>query len=373
MMMPSLPTAHLVMIQTDFTFGFFKDGFDGPTHPTDPHELVQWAVDGSIGVKVFDHGRIIQVATNDQPEFWTRQVAARFSHAQKCRITNDGTLTAFLDHSSDPILLGDLLHQLLDWKWTFAGLAQTQAGGMAPVTFPFWNMNFGWDAPDQGVFLDGGEIAFIQRSHSVPKCGRVPIQGVCRHPGKGQIAAFDRILHQYQPNFRLRFVQQVSRYATRPSSFVAWLCASLCAASAGKPFIRHEQLPLHQTVPFATGIPQIHTNLPVRDLAYRSTILCRHSHRFTALLDCARFVDQHNSVLFSQAFTNQSLMDHDRWLRFPLALSHKILQAAHFLTQAQCHLFNVLARGIAEQAVHINKTAFHLLHSLKGNSKQLHI
>jgi hypothetical protein len=31
MLMPSQPTAHLVMIKPNFTFGFFEDGFDRPS------------------------------------------------------------------------------------------------------------------------------------------------------------------------------------------------------------------------------------------------------------------------------------------------------------------------------------------------------
>lgn len=44
----------------------------------------------------------------------------------------------------------------------------------------------------------------------------------------------------------------------------------------------------------------------------------------------ARFVDQHNPVLFSQAFTNQSLMDRNHWLRFPLACPTKYCRLRTF-------------------------------------------
>src|SRR5487761_2276273 len=116
MMMPSYPTPHLVMIHTDFTFGLFEDRFNWPSHSADPDELTQRSADRSIAEKVFDLRKIIQIAANDQPEFTHRQAAARFSHAQECKITNDGTLAAFFDRSLNPILLLNLLHQLLDWN-----------------------------------------------------------------------------------------------------------------------------------------------------------------------------------------------------------------------------------------------------------------
>ena len=61
------------MIKTDFTFGFFKDRFDGPSHPADPHEFVQRRIERCIAEKVFDLSRVIQIATDNQPEFTGRQ------------------------------------------------------------------------------------------------------------------------------------------------------------------------------------------------------------------------------------------------------------------------------------------------------------
>src|SRR5271157_4702969 len=59
MMVPTNPAPHLVMIKTDFTFGFFKDRFDGPSHPADPHEFVQRRIERRIAEKVFDLSRVI--------------------------------------------------------------------------------------------------------------------------------------------------------------------------------------------------------------------------------------------------------------------------------------------------------------------------
>jgi len=114
MMMPSDPTPHLVMIHADFTFGFFEDSFNRPSHSTNPDQLSQRNADRSITEKVFDLRGIVQIAANDQPEFSGGQARARFGHTQKRKITNDGTFAAFFNNSSSPILLLNFLYQILD-------------------------------------------------------------------------------------------------------------------------------------------------------------------------------------------------------------------------------------------------------------------
>jgi len=128
-----------------------------------------------------------------------------------------------------------------------------------------------------------------------------------------------------------------------------------------------------QAISFATGISQIHPHLSVRDLSDRAAILCSHAYRFSSLFDRTRFIDQHNSIFFSQTLSDQSLMDRDHWLRFPLALPDKVLQTSYFLFLSQRHLFYVLACGISQQAVQIGQAFLDLLHSLKGSFEQFHI
>ena len=57
------------MVETDFAFGFFKDGFNRPAHPTQADELTQWRIGGRIAEVIFDHGPVVQIAADDQPEF----------------------------------------------------------------------------------------------------------------------------------------------------------------------------------------------------------------------------------------------------------------------------------------------------------------
>jgi hypothetical protein len=91
-----------------------------------------------------------------------------------------------------------------------------------------------------------------------------------------------------------------------------------------------------------------------------------HPHRFSALFDRARFIDQHHSIRFPQALPDQSLMDRDDWFRFPLALPNIVLQTSHFLFLSKRHLFHILAGNITQQALQIDQAFLDLLHSLKG-------
>ena len=41
MVMPAQPAAHFIVVKADFSFGFFEDRFDWPTHSTDAYEFNQ--------------------------------------------------------------------------------------------------------------------------------------------------------------------------------------------------------------------------------------------------------------------------------------------------------------------------------------------
>ncbi len=153
------------------------------------------------------------------------------------------------------------------------------------MTSPFWNMNLGRATPDQRVVLDGREVKLSGRRHAIPKCGAVSIQGIGCYPEKRQFASWEGAFQHFQPDFRLRFEFQIFRNSTG----FPLLCVFCC-----KPFFRHEQSAFDQTIAFATGVAQIHANLPVRNLAHRAAILRRHPDRFRALFDRTPFIDQHH-------------------------------------------------------------------------------
>lgn len=109
--------------------------------------------------------------------------------------------------------------------------------------------------------------------------------------------------------------------------------------------------------------------LAVRHFAHRATVLRRHPNRIIGLFDHTRFVNQRNTILFAHL----PLVNVNHGLRFPRTLTHKVLHAPHFLAQTQRHLFNILARGIAQQAMHVGSASLDLLYSLNGRLEQLHI
>ena len=48
MKMPAAPTARFIMVKTDLTFAFFKQGFDGPAQAAEPNQFGQGEGGGCI-------------------------------------------------------------------------------------------------------------------------------------------------------------------------------------------------------------------------------------------------------------------------------------------------------------------------------------
>ena len=90
--MPAQPTAHFVMVKTDFAFVFLKNGFNGPAHPADAHELDQGSFDRGIAKVELDHGRIIQIAADDQPDFGPGKFARDSIRRRKAKSQTIGPL-----------------------------------------------------------------------------------------------------------------------------------------------------------------------------------------------------------------------------------------------------------------------------------------
>lgn len=156
--MPTDPTAHFVVIETDFAFGFFEHSFDGPTHAADADQFHQGCVGWGIAEVEFDLGRVVKVTTQDQPEFRAWQVIARFCDAQKGEVTNDGTFAAFFDGCGGPVILGDQGDQMIDTDGAVCRVTQPQASWATPSTLPRWDMNGGSGTPDQGRASDFGGL-----------------------------------------------------------------------------------------------------------------------------------------------------------------------------------------------------------------------
>src|ERR1700690_3911986 len=175
MVMPSDPATHLVMIQPDFAFGFFKDGFNGPTHTTHAHQLNQWSFCWGVAEVVLNHFRVIKIAADDKTEFTGGQVCTRFNQAQEGKVTDDGTFAAFFDFGACPAFCRESLHQVFDLDWMIGWNAQTQTGRAATVATPFRNVDFGTNNPNRGHIFDLAEIPLPQISDSIAKSGRISI------------------------------------------------------------------------------------------------------------------------------------------------------------------------------------------------------
>ena len=223
MMMPSQPTAHLIMIKADFTFGFFKDSFDRPTHAADTYELGQGCISRSITEIVLDDRRIIQITADNQPNLWLWQIPARLAQSQESEVTHDGSFAAFFDSGPGPALFRNACHQFPHQNRTITRMAQTQPGWTTAATFPLRDMHFGSDSPNWGSAFDLSEIPFPHGRNPISKSRRIPVQLIRSNPLKGQMTALYRFLQQFQANFWLGLVNQIFRHTTSLAFFANWL------------------------------------------------------------------------------------------------------------------------------------------------------
>src|SRR5688500_19346616 len=106
MVMPTQPTAQFVVVEADFAFGFLKNDFNRPTHPTDAHQFEQGNADGRIAEVELELAGVLQIAADDQPEFGTRQAVACSTGPRKGKVTADGTLLASFTCAARPPAFG---------------------------------------------------------------------------------------------------------------------------------------------------------------------------------------------------------------------------------------------------------------------------
>ena len=204
------------MIKADFAFGFFEDGFDRPSHAADAYELDHGSFSRGIAEVELDDRRILQIAADDQPDFWTRQVCSRFDQAQESKVADDRSFAAFFDGGCGSSLLSEC------WQPAPSPESGDHSDGADAA-----GSGDDHDLSTQGhalrvetlqirsVALDFGEIPLVQCRYSIPKSRRIPVQFIRSHPLKGQTL----------PRF--------SAFSAIPGQFLAWF---------GKP-----DLPVHHT------------------------------------------------------------------------------------------------------------------------------
>ena len=140
MMMPTQPTTHLIMIKADFTFGFFKDGFDWPSHAADAYELDHGCASRGIAEVKLDDRRIFQITADNQPDFRARQILARFDQTQESEVADDRSFATFFDGGAGPAFFRDTCHQLLHLGWVSALMTQPQPSWATTMTTPLLHL-----------------------------------------------------------------------------------------------------------------------------------------------------------------------------------------------------------------------------------------
>src|SRR5688572_25704274 len=102
MMMPAQPAAGFIMVEAEFSFAFFKDDFDRPAQPTETNQLQQGSIGGGVAEVELEFSRVVQIATDDQPQLRTRQASSTFDDPQESKITDNRTFAALLNGGPGP-------------------------------------------------------------------------------------------------------------------------------------------------------------------------------------------------------------------------------------------------------------------------------
>ena len=62
MVMPTQPTAGFIMVEADFTFAFFKNDFDRPTHAAETNQVKQGGVCRRVAEVELEFSRVVNIA-----------------------------------------------------------------------------------------------------------------------------------------------------------------------------------------------------------------------------------------------------------------------------------------------------------------------
>lgn len=92
MVIPAVLNEHFKMVEIDFHFSIFKNGFTRKMLTTDMHEHNYWDIDQSnceVDLNLF---KVIYGAADDLTDFGTGQVVARFNDTQKAKLATIETL-----------------------------------------------------------------------------------------------------------------------------------------------------------------------------------------------------------------------------------------------------------------------------------------
>jgi hypothetical protein len=117
MMMPAGPGARFIVIQSDFTFGFFQHRLHRPAPTAQAHQ-VQWRTGGRrVAQVVFDFRLQPQAASNDQPDPRPRQAIPHDRDPLECKRRDHRPATAFLNGVASPAACRQVTQPIPHRRW----------------------------------------------------------------------------------------------------------------------------------------------------------------------------------------------------------------------------------------------------------------
>ena len=169
MMMPTGPSARFIVVQANFTFGFFHHGLDRPAPTAEARQ-----VDGRTGGRrvaqvVFHFSFQPQAAPNDQPDPRTRQIIPHERDPLKCKGCAYRPATTFLNGVAAPTSRRQVAQPICNSGWPRRVWRDARLGARLPQrTWP-WRAQPRSSQPDPQRGRHFGKVPFAQRGYPIQK------------------------------------------------------------------------------------------------------------------------------------------------------------------------------------------------------------
>lgn len=366
MMLPAAPRARFVMIHTDFAFGFFQHGFNGPAITAGLRQPLMGTSHGRITYIEFQLWRPAQVTPEDRPRAWSGQLISDRGHSQEGKVSDQWPFAAFVNREALPRrrrqVGGKLAHFMGTWCVEFDARVEPRAAHR-PTASRFDRRG---TQPAPGIIRHFSQIPFAQGGDPIQKGWILPEMLIPHHPLKRDHMAGHHIL---------KHLQRQRRFGSKTNG--RWNVTSLPTrlVLGIKPVFRQIQAAIQEGGSVPTGIDQKDPFLTVGNLPYSPTVLARDACRMLALFGEATAIHDDNALRITERLGHQLLMTLDHDFARPTPTSNEFLRRTHRVRigpqQRQDDRLDRFAFHIRQLPTQVDRRPISLLVSLKATVKVL--
>jgi len=263
--MPPRKLTNLIVVHTQFGFGFLETLLDRPAQAAEPNQRLQSCTRRCVADEKAVYRFLAQGPTNQQPDGFLGQSGRRQDDAPPGELIDNGPLGAFGDCPAIPEIIVDTFGQVLHSQRLAVRISQNSAG----PCFPAPRIGTGdclrsFELALQ-IFRNRNEISFIR--HGVYRVNKLWTDAVQRI-GPHELEWQDIFLADLGEHFggQLRFGLE---------NRVIWQLALIATLQIliREPFLGHEQTLVDQCVAVFRNVTGKDAHLARVDFAYRAAVL----------------------------------------------------------------------------------------------------